>query len=293
MQARASKRLLGSLEQTQSLKNMPAAKDLVEQMQLQAWNRLGIPVDQIETQFKDELRRSVIALSTVDSSLKFSEQKFAELMAKDERTGKTTKYQNPFALTTFKQAWARLRQAAEADRSAKIPPNSLDPLLASAPTGDLNARVVFGDNDSMAIVLEEKLETWALCFTHAIVSLLASDKGDRVELCGETLPISDKQMELDSFAQLLIFTAATGTPSFYTDERGAAFPKTMLVPELRKLSLLARDGYITFVAAHEFAHVRLEHYEKWRTGKGPFKLPKTYEATWKKFLQTYEVLPNV
>lgn len=275
--------------------SMTSAREFVEEKQKMAWNCLGIPPDQIEARTTDDLKKKLLYLSSVDPSFVYDESIFGMSMAQMAKANKTTEFQDPSDLYNFSKCWNRLIDAEKKDPRSKYMQPIAKPILASAPTGNLNAHSILGDDGSTAILLENGLELWGLFFTHAIVALFACDRDDRIEIRLSLDYIKESQIQIDQFQQLLILTAVTGSPEFAINEQGDhGFPRTFLVPELRDFSLLARDGFLLFVAGHEYAHLRLEHHTKIRTNNGTFKIPKNARKIWDKYVDKYnERFPNI
>ena len=122
-------------------------------------------------------------------------------------------------------------------------------VLATAPTGNLNAQAIQGDDGSMGILFEVDLQIWSTLIARSIEGLLVTETDESFQIRHPKDPdaLVAKEAELGSLCEIFAGTAIHGTVMAVQDRYTHPAGPT----QEKKLTELLNKGFLTFVAGHK------------------------------------------
>ena len=234
----------------------------LEFLQLDAWERSGIAESEVSAFFlklRDEfvardlplLRRASGEAYGVDAQIdRQIENDYIALFSRPQ----VTRFQNPITATLLNNTWKAITPII-ADGSGEHL-GSL-PIIASAPTGNINAFAIRGENDSSAIVFEEELIS-TIQYTCILVAFaISTNQGDHILINPDPASaaklISQSRL-IHDFDRLFWCLVAYGRGGLADEVLDAV--KT----DLNRTSNGLVDGALRFVMGHELVHLDRGHH---------------------------------
>lgn len=198
-----------------------------------------------------------------------------------------TDQQNPIEIYEILETWDLVLRANQDDIS-KIERESLLPkniVIGTALTGNLNANAVKGLNETYGILFENDLIWWAFTFSSLIADFLLRETDQGIVVYH---PKDERIFEgrMDSVSKLLSLIFNT----IYTGRTSMEFLAKSDNHMINHLSELVRQGFLSFILAHEFAHLTKNHHsliEK-KGLEPPYFLRKNYDEIFKIYASNYQ-----
>ena len=260
-----------------------SATQIIEEIQDHCYRSQGVDPESIRSLALEHVRQARSRASSDSDRTRLDKyhSRLQSLVAHPQ----LTRYQDPITILEILDAWTLIREA-NADEALEIVDPHTDPdlvVLATAPTGNLNAQAIQGSDGSKGIMFEVDLQAWAMVMSRLIEELLLTDKVNRMELRHPRDPqiFKGKQKILDRLVKVFVSTATSATVEAALD---------YFVPpraqEEQDLYELIRMGFLSFVVGHELAHITRQHHNIEKRGK--YWLPKDARDTLKKYFDIYE-----
>lgn len=240
----------------------------VERIQLEAYRSIGVSETEI-VQFLAE-QMSKVKLSQYSNSSHTSSTGCAGSAAGFQNLSRSsfqsTRYEHPGFIGIIEDRWLRFESARE-----DMPPDIRDfwtdgktaphPILASAPTGNLNALACIDSRGGSAIIFESTLIELAFEISTIISLVICSYKG------GIFTVNLKPEMVYDRVGRLSWISKELALLMFGFASRGHSLASKSLVEKLLddpNIVSVQQDiftGFLTFIIGHEHAHLRLNHHQ--------------------------------
>ena len=180
---------------------------------------------------------------------------------------RASRWQDPDFINMVAPLWARLQEvdrqriaATQDDADQEIPP--ADPLLASAPTGNVNALAFVDRHGRTAIVFEEEILTFGTALALSLASVVIESRNGQQYWLTDTADIRRRLREQPwlrrGIASFFNSLAANGTPRV-PDE---IYLRSVMKPFVWRTTAYLEHGFRMFLLGHEYCHLKHRHHEQ-------------------------------
>jgi hypothetical protein len=237
----------------------------VEMIQLDAFRQIGLDESNIE-QYLARRETEFLSFEVPDDLKNVHAQVFPELdSVKSELAAKfsapaATRFQDRMAEAELRGIWDILAPLAMRDDREQM---DIEPLIASAPTGNLNARALRDIRGRSAILFESELVNIAQSVSSYLGMIIAEDQEERIAIYVEPSQVKSRLLnsgflrEIDQLFSSLVLNGVTPPAT-------GVIEQLMRVPEVLRVSILISKGMLSFAMAHEIAHIDNGHH--WMLG---------------------------
>jgi len=261
---------------------MPTLETIIGDSQRQAYKALGIDEADLPSIFAQNRRVLVdIARSgQIDAYARFLAVPPERLAAHvQDIPSATLPLQDPLEQHVLIAVWKTGEQAQRFIADSKDE-HVEQPLIASAPRGDLNAQALSDDEEHIGILFESGLVTWAGALTWVLASILVADDDSAVRLGFTDEADLLARPALDRLYEAALAFIVSGEPDV-----PAGLPVGGSVMWSRNAF---NHGMLSFVMGHEYGHIVNHHLERLRTiDQPPYRLPRDLSETAQTWRQQY------
>jgi hypothetical protein len=167
-----------------------------------------------------------------------------------------TLYQNPTMIAMLESMYTDIEDAAETLMGDGAPSRENRPLIATLPTGEVNARAMLvpETDGEHIVVFDDQLFTFALLVSKVAARCFPPTAGGFEHSGDPWRDVLEEHPEIEErFVELVAAWLVTGRPD--------QAPQYWLSEPWRSLGTLLLEGMELFVLGHEFAHIALGHVD--------------------------------